>query len=353
MKIRLLFLLLFTIRIVSAQNSSQQAFMDLKYGMFIHFGINTFNDKEWSYGDLSLTSVNLDSVDTDQWCQVAQKAGMKYIIFTTKHVDGFCNWQTKYTDYSVMNTPYGKDIVKQLSESCKKYDLKLGLYYCLWDANNPNHGKNEGAYNEYVRKQITELLSNYGEIQCLWFDGFWKNQKSGWTKKDNEIEGENIEKSNESNRDEKFVDAWRREGAYRLGWDQLYIMIKKIQPNCIVFNNPTTAYHGVPLFPVDARPAEKGHEMKTDRKYWEWLGDTVYLPLQIESTLSQKGDELFPSGNWFWHDWDHTAATKEQIYEWLEGAKSLNANLVLNVGPMNNGKLRPEDIELLEKLDLK
>jgi hypothetical protein len=129
-------------------------------------------------------------------------------------------------------------------------------------------------------------------------------------------------------------------------------MIKSIQPDCMVFNNPTTAYRGVPLLPVDARPAEKGHKMDADQKYWQWLGDSTYLPLEIETTLSRKGDELFPSGNWFWHEWDHSVATREEVMEWVQAAQRLDANLVLNVGPMSDGKLRPEDIALLSSITL-
>lgn len=352
MKTKFLIFLIFIINTTFAQNDTQKSFMALKYGMFIYFGINTFNDKEWSYGDLPLNSFNPATIDTDQWCRAAKDAGMKYIIFTTKHVDGFCNWHTDYTNYSIQNTPFKKDLVKQLAESCIKYDLKLGLYYCLWDENHPDHRKNEKAYNEYVRNQITELLTNYGDIVCLWFDGFWKNQQSGWSKKGATIDGENVATSNEFNRENKFINAWRREGAFRLEWDQLYLLIKKLQPACIVFNNPTTAYRGVPLLPVDARSAEKGHKLETDKKYWQWLGDSTYLPLQIETTLSQEGDKLFPTGNWFWHDWDHSIASKHQVYEWVEKAKNLDANLVLNVGPMSNGKLRPEDVTLLDSIDL-
>jgi alpha-L-fucosidase len=329
---------------------TQEAFMKLKFGMFIHFGINTFNDKEWSYGDLPLSSFNPDSVSTDHWCRIAKKAGINYLIFTTKHVDGFCNWKTGYTDYCVSNTPYKKDIVAQLAASCKKYGLKLGLYYCLWDENQPTFKKDEHAYNEYVRNQITELLTNYGDIVCLWFDGFWKRQQSGW-KRTKAKEGEDISKIRFSD-EENFINAWRKEGAYRLEWDRLYLLIKSLQPDCIVFNNTTTAYKGVPLFPVDARPAEKGVNLKSDTTIWNWLGKQVYLPLEIETTLSQKGDKLFPSGNWFWHEWDHSVATIEQVIDWAKKAKRLNANLVINVGPMSNGKLRPEDGELLRQLNL-
>ncbi len=332
-------------------NPEQSAFMELGYGMFIHFGINTFNDKEWSYGDLPLESFNTDSIDTDQWCRLAKSAGINYIIFTTKHVDGFCNWDTEYTNYKVTNTPYGKDLLSELATSCEKYGLKLGLYYCLWDENQPLYKKNEHVYNRYVRSQVNELLTEYGNIACFWFDGFWKRQQSGWSKKKDISGADKAERLNA--RDKQFVNAWRLEGAFRWEWDQLYLMIKEIHPGCIIFNNPTSAYKGIPLFPVDARPAEKGQNLQNDKKIWNWLGDDIYLPLQIETTLSQKGDELFLSGNWFWHEWDTSVATLEMLEQWADNAKKLDANLVINVGPMANGNLRPVDINLLKQIYFK
>jgi len=355
-----LFTLFFSLQLSFAQywnknkpTENQYNFNQLKYGMFIHFGINTYNDMEWSYGDLPLSSFKLDSVYCDQWVQTAKKAGMKYIIFTTKHVDGFCNWHTRFTEYSIVNTPYKKDLLKQLAEACRRHGMKLGLYYCLWDTNNKDHVKNEARYNEFVRNQVTELLTNYGDVVCLWFDGFWKNQKSGWKSQNTTIDGEVIEKNNLEKRNEIFMNAWRNEGAYRLEWDQLYLLIKKLQPNCLVMNNPTTAFLGLPLMPVDVRAAEKGYKLEKNDSIWNWLGDSTYIPLEIEMTLSQKGTKLFPSGNWFWHEWDNSVASIELVNEWVEKAKKLRSNLVLNVGPKSNGKLRDEDIQLLEKLNLK
>ncbi len=342
--------MVFSTNIEPEYTEAQLAFKKLEFGMFIHFGINTFNDKEWSYGDLPLTSFTATTIDTDQWCRAATKAGMKYLIFVTKHVDGFCNWPSSYTQYHIGNTVFKKDLLKQLIESAKKYQLKVGLYYCLWDENHASFKAEEQVFNAYVRNQVTELLTQYGEICCIWFDGFWKKQSSGWKRSDEKIEGEKIEKHASNQHDLDFIHAWRSEGAYRLAYDQLYLMIKRLQPQCIVFNNPTTAFKAVPLFPVDARCAEKGTDLIADQKKWFWLGKEVKLPLQIETTLSQKGDPLFPSGNWFWHSWDTSVVNLEQVNQWKIEAKRLDANLVLNVGPMSNGKLRNEDLELLMKL---
>jgi alpha-L-fucosidase len=206
-----------------------------------------------------------------------------------------------------------------------------------------------------MKNQLQELLTQYGPICELWFDGFWKKQKSGW-KKESKIgeaaaNSENKDKSQFS-APEDFINSWRSEGAFRWQMDHLYQFVKKNQPDCLVANNATTAFPGVPLHPVDFRCGEKATEQKSDQKVWKWLGDDVFLPLQIETTMSQKGKKGdFESGSWFWHDWDHSVASKEQILLWLSKSKELNANFLLNCGPMANGKLRPEDEKVLTSLN--
>lgn len=317
---------------------AQKHFESLRKGMFAHFGINTFNNKEWSYGELPVSSYKPTGFDPESWCRAAKKAGMNYIIFTAKHVDGFCNWPTKFTDYSVAKTDWYQDALALVAKAARKQGLELGIYYCLWDGHHPDFKDNEPAYNQYVINQVTELLTNYGPVLCLWFDGFWKKQKSGWDK--NESPG----------RADRFMNSWRNEGAFRLGWDKLYATVKSLQPNCIVFNNSTTDYPGVPLMPVDARCAERGTSMTKDQKIWYWKGEPIYLPLQIETTASTKGDPLFPSGNWFWHETDHSVASADEVKAWINHANELAANFVLNFGPGPDGKLRPEDLALLAKL---
>jgi alpha-L-fucosidase len=328
---------------------AQRKWMDLNFGMFVHFGINTYYDTEWSDGTLDPVKFNPTELDTDQWCRVAKEAGMKYIVLITKHHDGFCLWPSKYTDYSVKVSPYKGDLLGELVKSAHKYDLKIGLYYSLWDRHEKSHDTDDWAYVDFMKKQIKELLTNYGPIVELWFDGFWKKQKSGWTSK-KEIIGEHVESGGVVTRAEEFIEAWRMEGAYRWQMDHLYQYIKSLQPDCLVMNNSTTSYPGVPLHPVDIRSGEKYTDPTPDKKVWRWNGGEVYMPMQIETTMSTKGNEQFPSGNWFWHEWDHSAASREQIQKWLETANQMNANLLLNVGPMANGKLRPEDVEVLGSL---
>ena len=155
----------------------QQEFMKLEYYNFIHFGMNTFYKREWGDGTEDISLFNPTELDTDQWCSVLKDTGSKGIIITAKHHDGFCLFDTKLTDHNVMNTPFGKDIVALLSQSCKKYDLKLGIYLSPWDRHEKTYGTEE--YNDFFVAQLKELASNYGDIFCFWFDGACGEGKNG------------------------------------------------------------------------------------------------------------------------------------------------------------------------------
>ena len=139
---------------------------------FIHFCPNTYTNLEWGDGTEDPAIFNPTELDCDQWAKAVKEAGMEGIVLTAKHHDGFCLWQTEYTDHSMKSSPYknGKgDIVKECAEACKRHDIKFGFYLSPRDRNSKYYGTDE--YNTYYKNQLTELLTNYGEIFYVWFDG--------------------------------------------------------------------------------------------------------------------------------------------------------------------------------------
>jgi alpha-L-fucosidase len=329
----------------------QKAWMEMGFGMFIHFGINTYYDKEWSDGTFDPYRINPVGLDTDEWCRIAKSAGMKYIVMVAKHHDGFCLWPSRFTDYTISRSKYNRDILAAVANSAAKFGLKLGLYYSLWDQHEEEAALDEWEFIKFIKNQLTELLTQYGPLVEIWFDGFWQRQQSGWEKKPEEEQENTIQEDEINRRNDDFINAWRMEGAYRWQMDHLYNYIKSLQPDCLVLNNSSGSYPGVPLFPVDVRTGERYIDFQHDRKLWNWLGEKTYVPLQIEMTLSTKGNQRFPNGNWYWHEWDHSVLTRDEIERYMEFARVHHANLVLNFGPDPNGKFRKEDRAVLSMLE--
>lgn len=312
--------------------SAQKKWMDLKFGVRYTFGINTFYNTEISDGSLNPSIITLENLNVDEWTDTAINAGIRYCIFTAKNHDGFCNWHTRHSDYNITNTPFNKDILEIVANSCSKSGLKLGLYYSLIDDYVPFYD-NDDKFVELVYLQLEELMKNYGEIIEIWFDGFWKKQSSGWVLPPTD-----------------FVLAWRKEGAFRFKMDYLYRNIKNWQPDCVVLNHATNDFVGVPLHPVDARVGVNISYVIVDEKYWKWLGKESYFPLEITMNLSGKDQGKFNPGNWYWHEDDDTVPEKERVYRWLEVTDRHESNLVLNCSVTPEGKIRAVDKLLLDSL---
>ena len=184
------------------------------YG-FVHFTINTFTGMEWGEGTEDPKLFNPDKLDAQQWAEAAKEGGMSGLILTCKHHDGFCLWPSAYTKHSVESSPYkeGKgDVVKELSDACRKVGIKFGVYLSPWDRNNPDYGKGE-AYDDYFVNQLTELLTNYGELFTVWFDGACGEGPNGKVQK--------------------------------YDWERYYAVIRKLQPKaCISVSGPDVRWCG-------------------------------------------------------------------------------------------------------------
>jgi alpha-L-fucosidase len=294
------------------------------YGMFIHFGLNTFNEVEWSDGKLPVSSFNPTDLDCDQWVRVAKEAGFRYVILITKHHDGFCLWDSKYTDYDVSSSPVKTDVVAAVSKACKKYGLEFGLYYSLWDRHEPSHEKpNPQEYVDFMKNQLTELLTNYGTVCELWFDG-------GWAKKDS---------------------AWHVA--------EVYDHIKKLQPNCLVTINHTIDVPGkkssirqpkdmkqgdpIRFYPVDFRAKDPNIARWDDPKLFAYNDQLHYLIFEHTLCLSDR---------WNWFQKKAALPTRgldelEELFYWCTANNNV---LIVNTPPDQTGKLRQHEVNRLLEL---
>ena len=305
----------------------QLAWHDLGYYMFVHFSINTFTDKEWGYGDESPSLFNPSKLDCRQWAKVARDAGMKGIVITAKHHDGFCLWPSKYTEHSVKNSPWREDkgdLIRELRQACDEYGLKLGIYLSPWDRNSSVYGTPE--YITYYRNQLRELLTEYGDIFEVWFDG--ANGGDGYY-------GGARETRRIDNR--TYYD-----------WPNTIQIVRDLQPNAVMFSdagpdvrwvgnergigsltnwcllNRDEMYPGGPF----AKILGQGHE---DGKYW--------VPAEVDVSIRP---------GWFWHAREDTMVkSPEKLLDIYYTSVGRNCNLILNVPPDKRGLIHENDVKSL------
>lgn len=315
---------------------AQKNWMEHAYGMFIHFGPNTLQGVGWGDGKFPAEEVVFPKIDVTQWVAVARDAGMKYAVLTTKHHDGFCLWPSAHTEYSVRNSPQHLDIVGEFVNACRNAGVKPGFYYSTWDRHCPFY-EDDQRYAEYMRNQISELARNYGDVFEWWFDGSW--DKDHPTRKwEYNPEWEN-DASLKSLRGERYE------------WKKLYTLIHQLQPGTIVLHNSSSDRPGrIKYLPCDARTAEHFDFVMRDKIIEPVTdpvvtvnGKQVYLPLEFEASITP---------GWFWNNSafiNHPSVAT--IVDWYQRARSVEANLLLNVGPNNLGLIPHYNVSFLLKAE--
>lgn len=303
---------------------------ELEFYSFVHFNMNTFTDMEWGFGGESPELFNPTQLDCRQWARVCKEAGMKGIILTAKHHDGFCLWPSKYTEHSVKNSPWkdGKgDVVRELADACREYDLKLGLYLSPWDRNHAEYGTDK--YIEYFRNQLTELMTNYGEVFEVWFDG--ANGGTGYYGGANE---------------ERRVD---RKTYY--DWPNTRQIVRDLQPDAMMFSDagPDVRWVG----------NEAGWAGETNwcmlRRDEFWPGSPNYKEL---TSGHENGTHWVPAEvdvsirpGWYYHQSeDHKVKSVKQLVDIYYHSIGRNASFLLNFPVDDRGLIHENDVTQLMKM---
>ena len=292
----------------------QLAWQQLELTAFIHFTINTFTDSEWGDGTEDPQLFNPTELDARQWVQVCKDAGMKQIILTAKHHDGFCLWPSKYTEHSVKNSPWrgGQgDLVREVADACREAGLKFGVYLSPWDRHEPTYGDSQ-RYNEHYKRQLTELLTNYGPIHEVWFDGACGEGPNG------------------------------KRQVY--DWPGYIALIRELQPNAVIFSDagPDVRWVG----------NEKGFAGETN---WSTLRRDEFHPGTPNFAQLTGGHEDGPywvpaecdvsiRPGWFYHaDQDDKVKTVAQLVDIYYKSVGRNGVLLLNIPPDRRGLIHEID----------
>jgi alpha-L-fucosidase len=316
-------------------SKEQLAWQQMEFTAFLHFGINTFTDNEWGHGTDSPELFNPTELDCEQWVRALKDAGFKMAILTAKHHDGFCLWQTATTEYCVKNSPWreGKgDVVRELSDACKKHGIKFGVYLSPWDRNAPSYGDSP-AYNRLFIAQLTELLTNYGRVDEVWFDGAC-------------AEGPNGKK--------QIYD-----------WEAILSTIRELQPNAVtaimgddvrwVGNEGglgrTTEWSATPYTPksygysAEANSALGLEEMSKDLGSRELIAKAErmhWYPSEVDVSIRP---------GWFYHEWqDEQVRSLANLVEIYFSSVGRNSVLLLNIPPDRRGLIHEIDAARIKEL---
>ena len=300
----------------------QLALQDMEMYAFLHYSLNTYTDQEWGFGDEDPALFNPSNLDTRQWVKTCKAAGMKGIIFTAKHHCGFCMWPSAYTDYSVKTAPWkdGKgDVVAELAEACREEGLKFAVYLSPWDRNHPDYGKPE--YVTYFRNQLRELLTNYGDIYEVWFDG--ANGGNGW-----------YGGANETRQIDRLT---------YYDWGPTYDMIRELQPHCIIWNDG--ADRRGDLRWVGTEAGNIGH------RNWSKMSSTKDPEWGDLNWGMEDGDVWCPGETntsirpgWFYHtSEDGHVKSLSKLMDTYYKSVGRNSTLLLNFPIMPNGLISPID----------
>ncbi|PWH10762.1 alpha-L-fucosidase [Bacteroidetes bacterium SCGC AAA795-G10] len=313
----------------SSENlESREWFQNARFGLFVHWGVySILGDGEWVMNNQNIsiseyeklpTFFNPIDYDPVEWVSMVKEAGMKYITITSRHHDGFSMFDTKMSDYNIVqSTPYGKDIIKLLAEECRKQGIKLFFYYSLLDWNRDDYfprgrtgkgiaergkGKWE-SYIKFMKGQIRELLTQYGEIGGIWFDGHWDQKEWDGT---------------------KFGDS-------KVDWhyDEIYGMIHELQPQALIGNN----HHIGVISGEDFQMFEKDLPGENTTGYGTPEDQIGSLPLEVCETIN---------GSWGFNLQDRKHKSNKELIHYLIRAAGYGSNFLLNVGPMPNGKIQLE-----------
>ncbi|MBC7188123.1 MAG: alpha-L-fucosidase [Calditrichaeota bacterium] len=301
-------------------SSRQLAWHELEYYAFIHFGMNTFTDREWGDGQENPTLFNPHALDCRQWARVCKEAGMKGIILTAKHHDGFCLWPSRYTEHSVRNSPWRDghgDVLAELATACRQYGLKMGVYLSPWDRHEPSYGDSP-RYNEFYKNQLREVLTGYGELFEVWFDGACGEGPNG------------------------------RRQVY--DWPRFFAVVRECQPQAVIFSDggPDVRWVG----------NERGFADETNwsllRREEVWPGYPRYHELtsgHADGThwVPAEADVSIRPG-WFYHPAeDAQVKSVAELLEIYYASVGRNAALLLNVPVDRRGLIaRVDSLRLVE-----